>query len=813
MYQFSPMTERIGRMRERYRTTIVNLDSERTRIITHFYQQSEHRNEPRAIAKAKSLLEVISKMTIRVEDEELIVGNIATQYKGTTLWPEYCGCGWLYDELSNGEFDSRHAQDEPMTISKEDREYFWTVKDFWAENALTRKLDAMMPDGYDSIVDSQVFTFRKKGQGNMPTGHLSPNYQKVIDSGFGAIRREAQEKIDAMYTESAPMSCCHIGPNDSGKYIFYKSVQIVCDAAILLAKRYAQACREKAEQAKGARREELLDMAGSLDYIMDQPCRTFRDAVQATFLYQVLMTLDGNLHGLSFGRFDQYTWPYLKRDMELGKLTREQAQEIVDNFYLKVSELYNARSKKVTEGTGAFSTFQNITIGGVDKQGEDATNLVTYLCLEAPARLHTHEPPVSLRISHKMPTELWSCALATSKIVGGIPGFYNDKGIIKAMMAHGYALEDARNYCIIGCQEIGGSGNDYTASGGVHAKPATNLGALIDLAINNGINPMNGKKVAPDTGYLYEWTSFEQCKEAYVKLIRYFVPWHISLNNFMEYTTMREMPIPVLSASIDGCMDKGVDCTAGGAKYNSYGTSLIGIGTLIDSFNAIRYMVFDKKLCTGRELYDAIMANWEGHEELRQRIRTEVPHYGNNDTYADELADWIFRVYIDELEKGKGARGGFFKTGLFTASVHIPTGRDAWATPDGRYAGTPLSDAMSPVQEMDKEGPTSIVLSATKIDQSRYINGTALNLKFHPRSVNTEADEEKLRKILNVYFERGGFELQYNIISSDTMRAAQKDPQAYRDLVVRIAGFSAYFVELHKNLQDDLILRTDNDLN
>jgi pyruvate formate-lyase/glycerol dehydratase family glycyl radical enzyme len=803
MYEFRPISERVARLKELYRNTPFTLDAERALIVTESYRRNKH--APAALRKAQSLYDICEQMTVRVEDDELIVGNIGRHYKGTTMWPENDGMVWLYDELESGEFDAREFQDEPMDFPRNERDLLYTIRDFWRENCFTTIMDAAMPEGSMDLVDAGVLMVFPSGNGQMPTGHLVPNYRKVIEKGFGSVRAEAQKKLDALRGR--------VYGGDAEKYYFYRSIVIVCDAYILLAKRYAAACREKAAVGDDAvRKAELLMMAESLDRIAEGPAQTFYEAVQATFLYQTYLYIDGNFQGLSFGRFDQYTYPCLKAELDEGNITPDRAQEIVDCFWLKVGALYGARLVLVARVTGAYSTFQHMTIGGIDREGKDATNPVTFMALEAPARLQLHEPPVSLRVSKTTPDELFECAFESSRQAGGIPCFQNETLIIEALVEGGhYALEDARDFCIIGCQEIGGSGNDYPATGGIHSLADVNFANVLLLAINNGINPLTRKKCAPETGYLHEMKSFDEVLAAVRTQMNYFVEWLLTLNNCSECVTMKERPAPALSAMLEGCVESGRDCVCGGAKYNSFGVPGTGSATITESLLAIKYMCYDENLYTPRELYDAVMANWEGYEDMRRRIIAMPHHYGNNDPYADAVMKWAMDTFAEAVCKGYSVRGRF-RPGLFTASSHVFAGARAWATPDGRIAGESLSDCISPKQGADVNGPTAVLASACCFDHRAFTNGLALNMKFAPVTLAGDDSMDKMRNLLHAYFDMGGMEVQYNIVSSETLKMAQDDPETYKDLVVRVAGFSAYFVELHQSLQNDIIARTENRL-
>jgi formate C-acetyltransferase len=595
-----------------------------------------------------------------------------------------------------------------------------------------------------------------------------------------------------------------------------KSAVITCDSAILLGKRYSEACRAKAAACGDTvRKAELEKMADCLLWISENPARSFHEALQATMLYQVFITMDALIPSPALGRFDQYTWPFLKADLEAGRITEAEAQELTDAFFIKANCYYSAGPAKLVDTTGIGNTYQHTTIGGVDPEtGEDATNPVTYMVLETVGRLKLHDPTISLRINPDTPDTLWECALATSKLVGGLPLFQNDEVIVPSLVAElGFELKDARDYGIIGCQEIVGCGTDYPAPNGLHPPHASIWwGSVFNMAINNGKNPFNGEQAGLQTGFLYEMQSIEEVREAVRKMGHYIFKMFISTNNYAEYISQYYAAQAPMSISIEGCMEQGKDCVHGGAKYNSYGGTATGLATLADSLATIKYMVFDKKLCTARELYDAFIANWEGCEPLRQKILTEVPHFGNADPYADEEMKWCCDLYYEVCKECYSVRSKVYKSGLYGASDHVAQGKLTWGTPDGRKWPEPIADAASPAQGRDKNGPTSVFLSSCCYDHKHYLGGIALNLRMHPSVLSNDDSVGKLRDVTKTYFENGGLEVQYNVVDTDTLRAAQARPEDFRDLVVRIAGYSAYFIELGKDLQNDIIARNENRL-
>ncbi|MCR4607718.1 MAG: hypothetical protein K5771_08350 [Oscillospiraceae bacterium] len=815
MYEFKPATERILHMRQLVRDRVIRVDTERVKILTECYKKYD--KVPPIIKMPLTTLEICKGITCRCEDFDLIVGSIGQHFLGCCIWPEW-ESQWLWRELAAPEEESLwelrddglyHRTDPSgvhLSMSRDDIDYFLSVRDYWEKNTFSQYFSSWQPDGYDDCAYMGINLNKGQLFGALPTGHLVAGYDKIINVGYGAIRKQATDWIEA-----------HKGNlmgYDMNKFMFYKSAQIICDAAITLIKRQGQVCAEKAAECTDPKRKaELEMMADGLEWISENPARTFWEACQAAIMYQLLLYMDCRQPALAFGRFDQYTWPFLEKDLAEGRLTMDEAQEIVDAFFLRSNCFYRASDPGRAAGTGVGVTYHHTTIGGVDPNtGEDATNPVTYMVLETVGRLLLHDPTISLRINKNTPQKLWECAVETSRLVGGLPLFQNDEVIIPNVMRElGFSLYDARNYGIIGCQEIVGCGNDWPCGNGLHVgTDVFNHASLFLAAINNGVNPLTKGEGAPKTGYLYDMKSMDEVRKAVVTQYDFFFKWGVTMQNYVEYLAMWYAPQVALSISIEGCMEKGLDVACGGAKYNSYGDTATGLATIADSLTTIKYMCFDNNFCTTRELYDAVMANWEGYEDLRERILNEVPHYGNDDPYADCEMKWITDLYYKECSECYSTRTNHYKAGLYGAATHVMIGAMTWATPDGRKAGTPIADATSPAQGRDKNGPLAVFNSTVCFDHGHFMDGIALNIRIHPSAVNTEEAKQSLINATKAYFEKGGMEVQYNIVSAETMRAAQKKPEAYRDLVVRIAGYSAYFNELTVPMQNDVISRTEN---
>lgn len=814
MYQFSPATERIQHMRELIRDRVVQYDAERARILTESSMRNEH--VVPVIKRPLFLYDLCKEMTILVEDFEIIVGNKGPNYFSSPAYPEWGATDWLVPDVKNrnwtlkdGMYTNPETDGIRYCITEEDYNYLASIEEYWKHRKIGTMADAWKPEGWDEIAALDISQYIPEGGMSLiglPAGHLIPGFRKIINVGYAAIRKQAQDWIDE-----------HRGNlmgEDMDKYMFYKSAVITCDAAILLVKRYAEKCAENAAAcADPKRKAELEKMSDGLMWISENPARNFWEAVQAIMMYQVMIQIYDFIPSPSIGRFDQYTWPFLKKDLEDGTLTRAQAQEIVDAFFLKLNCYYGAGMAKLVDTTGVGNTYQNTTVGGVDPDtGEDASNPVTYMVFESIGRLKLHDPTLIFRTHKNTPNELWDCAIATSKLVGGLPLYYNDDIVIPTMIKQvGYELRDARDYGCIGCQEIVGCGNDYPAPNGMHPPHASIYwGTVFDMAINDGKNPLNGVQSSVHTGFLYEMNSIEEVREAVRKMGTHLMRLFVTMNNYAEYLSPFFAPESLHSISIEGCMESGKDVVNGGAKYNSYGGTATGMATLADSLTTIKYMCFDKKLCTTRELYDATMANWEGYELLRQKILQLVPHFGNNDPYADVEMQWCCDMFYEICNQMHSNRSKVYKAGLYGASDHVAQGHHTWGTPDGRKYPDPIADAASPAQSRDKCGPIQVFNSSNCYDQTNFLGGIALNLRMHPSVLSNDEGIAKLRDMTKAYFANGGMEVQYNVVDTETLRAAQAEPEKYRDLVVRIAGYSAYFVELGRELQNDIIARNEN---
>ena len=817
-WTLKPVTDRVARMRAAYRDTVPEVCTARYRIITEFYMS--HPELEGILRRAKAMKEIFDNLPIWIGDEELIVGAQGAKFRAGALYPE-CFVSWIKAEIGSGSIRTRDV--DPYQVSDEDIAYVNETIDYWLKGESTyAKTLAYYPEQYADHDFNGVTMVGRRTISDTPVGHFATGYNKVIREGFGAIRREAIEKQNRIIET-------FMQGEDVDRYNFYRAVEIVCDGMIHLAKRYSTLAAEKAAVCTAPKRKaELEKIADVCGWIFENPCRDFYDALQCLYLYQTCLCLEANMHGITFGRVDQYLGDFCQRDLDSGALTEAQAQELMDCFYLKVAEMNKPWSHGGTQSAPGYTSGQMMCMGGVDRDGNDASNCVTYMMLQSVGRLVLHDPPQSLRIHKGTPASLWEAAIETTKICGGLPTFENDDVIIPALMKNrGFTLADARNYTPIGCVEPGGCGNDWPACGGTGTACYFNLANVVWHAINNGVAPNVGtfgaqQGVTPNyddikfgpqtglsTGYLWDYESFDQLMQAYLEQMRYFLRWQIVVHNNAEYTTRRLLPLPVVSCSMGGCMESGKDVMYGGSTYSSSGLPGISLANAVDSLYIIKHLVFDTRKVSPHELMDALKNNWHGHEELQRYIKNECKHYGNGEPEVDQIASVITDAFAETVNAVNTPRGQKWAAAMFPVTANVKFGMMTAATPDGRSAGTPLADGISPVQQMDKNGPTAIAVSCASWDQTKYPCGTLMNMKFSPSCIQGEEGIVKLSQLIQTYFEMGGMEIQINVISADTLRAAQKNPESYKNLVVRVAGFSAYFVELHVTGQDDLISRTE----
>lgn len=783
---FGP-SERIEKIKARFVATTPEICAERAKLITESYKETE--GLPMSTRRAKALEKILMGMSIFIEDDELIVGNQSSMPRSAPVYPEF-SCEWLEAELDRLAKRSADvfliSEDVKQTLRKD-------VFPYWKGKTNQEIATALMKPEALAAQNAVVYTV-----GNYyfnGVGHISANYGKVMREGLNSVIAEAEkakEKFD--YADAHQMKSLH----------FLESTIIANKAVIAFANRYAdEAERLAAVEQDASRKAELLEIARICRKVPAEPAETFPEAVQSFWFIHLVIQLESNGHSISPMRFDQYCYPFY----EASKVSMppEKAQELLDLMWLKLNGLNKVRDETSTMAFAGYPMFMNIIVGGQDREGKDATNELSLMLLQAAANTKLYAPSLSIRIHEGTPDVLYMKSAEVSRMGLGVPAYFSDRTIIPALLSRGLTLEDARDYGIIGCVEpqVGGK------TEGWHDAAFFNMAKVIELVLNDGYDPRTGTQVGPRTGVVTEMQTFDDVMAAYTKQMEYFVGLMCHADNMVDLAHGQNVPLPFLSSLVEDCIGRGKSLQEGGAIYNFSGPQGVGVANAGDSLTAIKKLCFDEKAISLPELKDIIDKDFEGAEEIRQMLINRAPKYGNDDDYADDIAVESANIYCREVNKYHNPRGGQFQPGLYPASANVPFGGVCGATPDGRKKGTPLADGVSPIGGFDISGPTATVNSVAKLDHEVTSNGTLLNQKFHPNAVKGEEGLRNLIAITETYFKNGGFHVQYNVIDRNTLLEAQKKPDDYQSLVVRVAGYSAFFTALDKSLQDDIISRTE----
>lgn len=835
---FTEPSKRIQMLIDGLMESTPEIEAERAVLLTEAFKLTEE--EPMVIRRAKALENILTKMTIVIRDHELIVGNLTVKPRSAQIFPEFSN-KWLLNEFET----LAKRKGDVFLISEEVKQQLREVFEYWdgkTVNELARSL--MLPETLEAM-DAGAFTVGNYFFNGI--GHTCVDYAKVLSKGFNGIIAEVEEaKAKADKNDPAYIK----------KSKFWDAVIIVCKAAIRFAERFAVlAERMAAETRDPQRKEELLQIARNCRHVPANPARTFYEALQSFWFVQAIIQIESNGHSISPMRFDQYMYPYYERDLAEGRITREFAQELLDCLWVKFNDVNKVRDADSTKAFGGYPMFQNLIVGGQTPDGKDATNELSFMCLEATAHTRLPQPSISIRVWDKTPDELLLKAAAVSRLGLGMPAYYNDEVIIPALVNRGLTLEDARDYGIIGCVEPQKGGKTE----GWHDAAFFNMVKVLELTINNG--RINGKQLGPQTGEFTSFTTFEELMAAYEKQLEYFVGLLANAINCVDIAHAERAPLPFLSSMISDCITRGMTTQEGGAVYNFTGPQGVGVANVADSLMAIKKLVFEEKKITLAELKEALDTNFgyggssegcangkaeltqeviaeiirkllggnqeallgelkdklgekkaassQDKEYIRQMLENRAPKYGNDIDEVDELARRAALIYCKEVEKYKNPRGGIFQPGLYPVSANVPLGAVTGATPDGRKAGEPLADGVSPVSGRDQKGPTAAVNSVAKLDHHIASNGTLLNMKFHPACLSGDDGLQKLADLVRSFFDQKGMHVQFNVVSRETLLDAQKNPEKYKNLVVRVAGYSAHFVSLDKAIQDDIIRRTE----
>lgn len=607
-------------------------------------------------------------------------------------------------------------------------------------------------------------------------------------------------------------------PENIDKYHFYDSVFIVIAAVKTYAERYAKLARQMAETASADRQKELLEMARICDKVPYQPAETFAEAVQSVWFIQCVLQIESNGHSLSYGRFDQYMYPYAQADIEAGRESQESIIERLTNLWIKTLTINKVRSQSHTFSSAGSPLYQNVTIAGQTIDKKDAVNPMSYWVLTSVAQTKLPQPNLTVRYHAGLDKRFMNECIEVMKLGFGMPAMNNDEVIIPSFINKGVLEEDAYNYSAIGCVETAVPGKwGYRCTGMSYI----NFPKILLITMNDGIDPSSGKRFAKGHGHFTEMTSYEELKAAWDETLREITRMSVIVENAIDLGLEREVPDILCSALTDDCIGRGKTLKEGGAVYDFISGLQVGIANLSDSLAALKKLVFEEERLTTRELWHALETDFAGEEgeAIRQMLINEAPKYGNDDDYADQLVVDAYDTYIDEIAKypntryGRGPIGGIRYSGTSSISANVGQGKATLATPDGRHAGTPLAEGCSPEHSMDKKGPTSVLKSVSKLRTEEIVGGVLLNQKVNPQTLSKEEDKVKLIALLRTFFNRlHGYHIQYNVVSRETLIAAQENPEDYRDLIVRVAGYSAFFNSLSKATQDDIIERTEHTL-
>ncbi len=787
---------------------------DRAELVTRAYR--EHPGESRIVKCAYGIKYTLEESPLYIYDDELIVGGLGCDKKGAPVHPEF-GLNWVVDEMRDGLMDySEKRTHDYFSYTKDTQERMEALREFWNGHTVE--------DLTNSLAGEEALKGSHAGKGVFfadayifcGAGHLGLDYERLLSLGFGGIRAQIEREMSTLDLSR---------PEDMEKRTFYRAALIANEGSINHCRRYAALAREKALScADKARAAELERIAENCEWIAENPPRTFWEAIQLVHLANCMILIECNGHSISYGCFDRYMLPFYERDLASGEATREQCQELIENFFIKIWDLNKLRNHVLikTFGNGGIGG-PALTVGGLLPDGSDCTNDLTYMVIDAHAHVRVPCPWLAVRLHANTPWELKVKTANCIRMGTGEPKIFNDDVTIPSMMSSGVSLSDARNYQVVGCVEPDVSGKTY----GWHDAGHMNMAKVLELAINDGrclhcgescprwsVCGKLGKRLGIRTGSLADMTSFEQVKEAYDRQMEYWCTQMVTLLNAVDKAHQALRPLPFLSTVMDGCVEKGVDVTMGGTRYNFTGPQGIGIGTVGDGLSTIKQLVFDEKKVTGAELLQAVEDNWVGHEPLYLLVNSKnVHHYGNDDDYADELTKFGMDTYCKHIERRPNAHGGFFQPGCYSVTVNVAHGVNQWASVEGRTAFEPVSDCMGAVHTHccahDVNGPSAICRSVTKLDHARATNGTLLNWKFSPSTMVGEVGRDNFIALLDEYVHRKGMHSQFTVASQETLIKAQEHPEDYRDLLVRVAGYSAYFVELNRQLQDDIIGRTE----
>lgn len=774
------LTNRIETLKKRMLSVPRYASIEQAKIITDTYKH--HEDEPRIMQRAYSLKNCLEKIGISVEPEELIVGNRTAGVRYGVVFPE-SGSTWI-----NKEFETLPTRlQDKFNVHEEDIQYFREViYPYWQG----KSLEDVLKKRYGKEID-EISKVAKINQKDHAQGHINPDCEGWLKKGPAGLKAEAE----AYLTKET----------DGEKQLFYKSVVLVMEGTIHFIMRYHDLLLEEAkENPEWA--DNMKKVAAVCKNISERPAETFHEAAQALWFLFVILQMESNASSFSPGRMDMFLYPYYRHDIDAGICDEQEILDIIESLWIKFNEIVYMRNSNSAKFFAGFPIGFNIALGGEDAEGNAYENELSYLLLKAQEHIGLPQPNLSVRLNEKTSDKLLKAAIKVVSLGSGMPQFFNDKAVIPAMIDD-LKIDpvDARNYAIVGCVELTTQGNNL----GWSDAAMFNLNKALELTLTGGKCLITGKQLAEDRGRLTDFETFEDLEEAFRQNIDYFMDQMILACEQVEKAHMDLLPTPFLSAVIKDCMGKGMDVTRGGAEYNLSGIQMIQVANLADSLAAIKQLVYDEKKVSKERLLHALETNYEDDEILRTMLLNKVPKYGNDVAWVDNLGAKWAKYFRERLGKFTNYRGGLYHTGMYTVSAHVPMGENVGASPDGRYSGTPLADGgMSPVYGRDSHGPTAVLKSVSRLDKSWTTNGGLLNMKFLPEFFKTESGIDKFAQMLRTFVDLEIPHIQFNVVRKEDLMAAKENPEKYRNLTVRVAGYTAYFVELAGELQDEIIART-----
>ena len=782
------MNERIHRLRSRSLQAVPSLSDERARLLTDFYKSGVARTAPVPIQRAKAFAHIMENKVIHIDPDELIVGERGPAPKATPTYPEVCVHSLEDLEIIAGREKVAFAVDDSVRDVYRDE-----IIPFWRGHSIRENLFAQLPEAWQAAYGAGIFT---EFQEQRSPGHTACG-SKIYRKGMLDLKAEIEATTQALDFFNDPVAMEKKNQLDA--------MAIAADGMIAFARRHAEALEKMAEnEADEQRRAELTQMAAICRRVPAHAPRTFWEALQIYWFVHVGVITELNpWDAFNPGRLDQHLYPFYRKDIEEGRLTETQARELLCAFWIKFNNHPAPPKTGVTaKESNTYVDFALINVGGVTAGGTDAVNELSYIILDVIEEMRLLQPSSMVQLSKKNPDRFIKRALKIVRTGFGQPSIFNSDAIVQELVRQGKSLADAREGGASGCVEAGAFGREaYFLTG------YFNLPKLLELALNNGVDPRTDRQLGPATGDPRAFADFDALFDAWTRQLDHFIDIKIRGNNMIEQINARRMPVPFLSLCIDDCIANGRDYNAGGARYNTTYIQGVGLGSVTDALAALKTHVFERKTVSMDDFLGVLDVSFDGHDAFRRELLDNTPKYGNDDDAADAILQMVFEAYYRAVDGRPNTRGGVHRVNLLPTTCHVYFGSVIGALPDGRRAGAPLSEGISPVQGADRNGPTAVVRSAAKIDHLRT-GGTLLNQKFLPQVLADDPGITKLAQMVRTYFRMDGHHIQFNVVDRKTLEQARQYPDDYRDLIVRVAGYSDYFVDLTAELQDEIIRRT-----